>query len=206
MQRNINGHQFWHLAPCSITRHQNYLPWYYLVADVVTMLSSRWILQQGRGLTQYFLKFDLILLEMKLTTEYAATENWRYKMMLHCSKSDTRMNGRAGEEQSQARGYVSHWSQTRMRMDSWVWWGDSHQTLILIQQSCGGGQKMLTLTQTGLVACCLLTIWSGLMRIITEGTTVKGRGCFRIFQTADNVKGWGRWRIILFWEWQYGDW
>ena len=61
MQRNINGHQFWHLAPCSITRHQNYLPWYYLVADVVTMLSSRWILQQGRGLTQYFLKFDLIL-------------------------------------------------------------------------------------------------------------------------------------------------
>ena len=42
MQRNINGHQFWHLVPCSITRHQNYLPWYYLVADVVTMLSSRY--------------------------------------------------------------------------------------------------------------------------------------------------------------------
>ena len=97
------------------------LIWYLVVTMLPQILQHR-----GRG-ADPILTWSLIsiweetcfraLLKTRLTLQW-------------CSKSDTRMNGRA-QEQSQTWGHVSHWSQTR-RMDSSVC-GDSRQILILIQ-------------------------------------------------------------------------
>ena len=145
MQRNINGHQFWHLVS---TRLRRRIIWPDLIFSCYDVTSDTAAESQG---ADPILTWSLIsiweetwfraLLKTRLTLQWCS---------LQCSKPDTRMNGRA-QEQSQTWGHVSHWSQTR-RMDSspsvethvrpWYWY------------SCGG-QMMLTL-QTGLVACCRL--------------------------------------------------
>ena len=157
MQRNINGHQFWHLVSSRLRRR---IIWPDLLFSCYDVTSDT----AARGLTQYWPEV-WSQFERKLASEPCAENSSPITMMLlQCSKSDTRMNDRA-QEQSQTWGHVSHWSQTR-RMDSsssvethvrpWYWY------------SCGG-QMMLTLPNriSGLLP---LTIRSGLMGTITEAT------------------------------------
>ena len=159
MQRNINGHQFWHLVSSRLRRR---IIWPDLLFSCYDVTSDTAAAQRAGA--DPILTWSLIPIWEETSEPCAENSSPITMMLLQCSKSDTRMNDRA-QEQSQTWGHVSHWSQTR-RMDSsssvethvrpWYWY------------SCGG-QMMLTLPNriSGLLP---LTIRSGLMGTITEAT------------------------------------